>query len=69
MSKKAVNYSEALAELNRILADLEAEQIDVDQVSTKVKRAVELIAFCRKKIESTELEVTKIVKEFDKKPV
>ena len=68
MGKKAVKYSEAVGELNRILADLESEKIDVDELSLKVKRAVELIQLCREKIEKTELEVRKIVKDFEKEP-
>lgn len=66
MNKKPVKYSEAMEELNSILRDLESERIDVDEVSLKVKRATELIKVCREKIEHTELEVRKIVKEFDK---
>ncbi len=64
MGKKEVKYSEAIDELNQILADLEAERIDVDQVSAKVKKAVELIKLCRGKIENTEMEVKKIVEDF-----
>lgn len=67
MSKKAVKYGEAINELNKILSDLESEEIDVDCVSVKVKRAVELIKLCREKIQKTEMEVKEIVKEFDKK--
>ncbi|MCF7875127.1 MAG: exodeoxyribonuclease VII small subunit [Candidatus Omnitrophica bacterium] len=65
MAKKEVKYSQAVDELNQILADLEAERIDVDQVSTKVKKAVELIKLCRERIENTEMEVKTIVKEFE----
>lgn len=65
MGKKELKYSEAVEELNQILADLEAERIDVDQVSVKVKKAVELIKLCRQKIENTEMEVKKIVKGFE----
>lgn len=65
MNKKSVKYREAVDELNKILEDLESEKIDVDEVSEKVKRAVELIKLCRAKIEGTELEVRKIVKEFE----
>ena len=66
MTKKSVKYSEAIGELNNILSDLESERIDVDEVSVKVKKAVELIKLCRDRINKTELEVQKIVKEFDK---
>lgn len=66
MSKKAIKYNEAVSELNSILEDLESERVDVDELTARVKRAVELIKLCREKIEETELEVRKIVKEFDK---
>ncbi|MBP7087909.1 MAG: exodeoxyribonuclease VII small subunit [Candidatus Omnitrophica bacterium] len=66
MAKKPMTYNEALSQLNGILTDLESERIDVDEVSLKVKKAVELIRLCREKIEKTELEVKKIVNEFDK---
>jgi len=66
MSKKAIKYNEAVNELNTILEDLESERVDVDELTVRVKRAVELIKLCREKIEETELEVRKIVKEFDK---
>ena len=66
MAKKSIKYSEAASELSEILRDLESESIDVDDVSEKVKRAIELIKLCRDKISKTELEVRKIVKEFEK---
>jgi exodeoxyribonuclease VII small subunit len=66
MSKKVIRYNEAIGELNAILEDLESERVDVDELTVRVKRAVELIKLCREKIEETELEVRKIVKEFDK---
>jgi exodeoxyribonuclease VII small subunit len=66
MSKKTMKYGEAMNELNAILEDLESERIGVDELSSKVKKAIELIKLCREKIENTELEVKKIVKEFDK---
>ena len=66
MSKKSIKYNEAVEELNSILDDVQSERIDVDEVSVKVKRAVELIKLCRDKIDKTELEVRKIVEEFEK---
>ena len=65
MNKKSLKYSEAVGELNKILSDLQAENIDVDEVLAKVKRAMELIKFCRSKINETELKVTKIIKDFE----
>ncbi|MFH1519876.1 MAG: exodeoxyribonuclease VII small subunit [Candidatus Omnitrophota bacterium] len=66
MGKKSIKYSEAVEELNEILSGLESERVDVDDVAVKVKKAIELIKLCRERIEKTELEVIKIVKEFEK---
>ncbi len=66
MGKKMIKYSEAVEELNGILSELESERVDVDEVALKVKKAIELIKLCRERIEKTELEVIKVVKEFDK---
>jgi len=66
MVKKSVSYSKAIEELNEILEGLQSERVDVDEVSEKVQRAIELIRACREKINKTELEVKKIVKEFEK---
>lgn len=69
MAKKEVKYTEAMDELNSILENLQSESVDVDELSLKVKRAVELIKLCRQKIEKTEFEVKKIVKEFEEETV
>ena len=66
MNKKEIKYAKAVEELNDILSDLESEKIDVDELVAKTKRAIELIKLCREKIEKTEMEVKKIVEEFDK---
>ena len=66
MGKKVIKYSEAVEELDSILSERESERVDVDDVAVKVKKAIELIKLCRERIEKTELEVIKIVKEFEK---
>ncbi len=66
MSKKDIKYSKAIEELNKILSDLQQEKIDVDEVSSKVKRAIDLIRLCREKIQKTELEVRNVIREFEK---
>jgi exodeoxyribonuclease VII small subunit len=54
MSKKTLTYSEAIAEVEQILARLRDEQIDVDALATEVKRATELIAECRAQLTDVE---------------
>lgn len=63
--KEALKYSQAIEELNGILEGIESESIDIDEISLKVKRALELINLCRSRIRDTELEVEKVLKEFD----
>jgi exonuclease VII small subunit len=41
------SYAAAEAELEHIVASLEAEQVDVDQLSVHVQRARTLITWCR----------------------
>ncbi len=61
MAKKELTYTEASAEIEKILARLRGEQLDVDSLSAEVKRATELIALCKKKLKKTEEEIDKIL--------
>ncbi|MEW5744761.1 MAG: exodeoxyribonuclease VII small subunit [Nitrospirota bacterium] len=56
-------YSQALSELERIVSEIEAEDIDVDALSEKVKRATTLISFCKERLRATEEEVGRILAE------
>jgi len=58
-------YAEALAELDDILADLEADDIDVDVLAAKVERAAELIQLCQGRIATARVQVEKVVAELD----
>jgi len=60
---KKTNYSEAIEELENIVAEIENEDISVDQLSDKVKRASELIRICKNVLFKTEAEVNSILKE------
>jgi len=56
-----LNYKEAMKEIEEIVAKLEDNQLDVDELSEKVKRVSELIAFCKSKLRETEEEVEKVL--------
>jgi exodeoxyribonuclease VII small subunit len=60
-----VKYSKAVEKLDEIIAKIESEDIDVDELSVKVKEAVELIKVCKSKIEKAELEVKKVVENLE----
>ena len=54
-------YSKAIKRLEEIISKIENEEIDVDELSEKVKEAVELITTCKERIEKAELEVKRVV--------
>lgn len=65
MSKKALSYNEALAEIEAIIERIEGDELDVDELTKDVKRVSELLKICKLKLRNTEEEVQKILKEFD----
>jgi len=65
MSEK-MQYTEAFAELQAIVSEIEQGEISVDTLSEKVKRAAYLIGVCRKQLRATEEDVNAILKELEK---
>jgi len=63
--KDKTTYSEAIAELEAIVNEIENEDITVDELSAKVKRASFLIRICRQALHATEEEVKKILEELN----
>ena len=58
-------YSEAMAEIEEILAELDGGRIDVDVLGEKVKRAAELIEWCNARITAAEFTVQKLLESLD----
>lgn len=65
MSKKNTSYSESLKKLEALLHQLESGESDIDQLSSKVKEAAELIRFCKEKLRSTENELQQLLDDPD----
>ncbi len=63
MAKKEFSFNEAVAEIEKILGEIENGQLDVDKLSVAVKRASELIKQCQKKLRTTEEEINSIFKD------
>lgn len=62
MAKRVqMTYDEAAAEIESILARLRDEQMSVDELAAEVKRATELIEFCRQRLRKTEEQIGKII--------
>lgn len=61
----AIGYAEAVAELEEILGQLDGDDVDVDHLGSQVRRAAELIALCRQRLDAARMEVTRIVADLD----
>ncbi len=65
MSSEA-KYRAAIEELDAIIAEIENDDVDVDELALRVKEAVKLIRLCKSKIDKAEMEVKKVVDDFAK---
>ncbi len=65
MTAKKFTYQDALNEIEEILARIENEELDVDDLAEKVKRVSVLLKSCREKLIKTNEEVEKILGEME----
>ncbi|MFH1999416.1 MAG: exodeoxyribonuclease VII small subunit [Planctomycetota bacterium] len=59
--KDSLKYGEAKEKLEKILREIEGDEVDVDDLGEKVKEAAQLIQVCREKLQKTRIEVEKVV--------
>lgn len=52
-----MTYTQAVSRLEEIMAALQSGRLDVDELSTVLKEAAELVAFCRGKLLKVDEEV------------
>lgn len=58
-----LTYTQAKQELEEIVSAIESDELDVDALTEKVKRASQLIAFCKEKLTKTDKELQKILEQ------
>jgi len=63
--KNDMKYTDAFEELQEIVQEIQDGEISVDDLTIKVKRAAELIKFCKLKLSTTEEDVNQILKELE----
>lgn len=61
MENKEMKYEEAISRLEKIVAQIEGNSLDIDQISDSMKEAKQLIAYCREKLFKTEQEINQIM--------
>ena len=62
-----VNYESALAELEKLVMQLEGGQMPLDQLLTGYQRGAQLLKFCRDKLEAVENQI-KVLEGTELKP-
>ncbi|MDR3061808.1 MAG: exodeoxyribonuclease VII small subunit [Dysgonamonadaceae bacterium] len=63
MGKKTLTYTEAYSKLEAILALLEENKLDVDELSEKLKEASGLLQICKDKLFVANEETKKILED------
>ncbi len=64
--KQKLTYTEAVAELEQILAELENNsEVNMDVISEKVKRAAILMDLCKKQLHDLDEELEKMLEQLD----
>lgn len=54
-----IKYQDALEELEAIVSEVEGDNMDIDMLSERIERALELIHHCRGKLRDTENTIQK----------
>lgn len=60
---RQMKYEEAIGQLEKIVRQMENNELDVDQLSEQLKKAQQLIQFCRDKLTKTDEEIRQILEE------
>ena len=59
MGNKDMKYSEAIAELEAIIAKMQTPDCDIDSLASLTSRSLELLKICKEKLFKTDEEVKK----------
>lgn len=62
---KDLTYSQAIAELEEILRNMQSDNCDIDRLTLYTRRASELLAECRRRLTVTDRELREILKKME----
>ncbi len=65
MSEEKINYQQALDRIEQIVSEIENDNPDVDQLSSRVKEALELLQFCKDHLKNTEQDLNDTLQDFE----
>jgi exodeoxyribonuclease VII small subunit len=58
MPKTEKKYSEAIAEIETIIGNIEQGTVSIDDLTEQIKKATELLQLCKQKLTDIETELT-----------
>jgi exodeoxyribonuclease VII small subunit len=58
---EGVSFGDALEELTALVAELESDELDVDQLTARVERAALLVQWCRDRIDAARFSVEEVL--------
>ena len=61
MAKEKIKYEEAVSQLEQIVANLEEGGLNIDELSSELKKAQKLIMLCKQRLTKTDEEIQKIL--------
>ena len=61
-----LKYGKAIERLDEIIGNIESDDIDVDELSLRLKEAVNLVKLCKSKIDKAEMEVKQVIDDLAK---
>jgi exodeoxyribonuclease VII small subunit len=64
-SEKALTYDAAMAELERLVTELQSPECPVDRLCELTKRAIRLLQFCKEKLTGTDQELTALLEQLE----
>ncbi len=56
-----MSYTDAVGELEKIIAAMQSDKLDIDRLSVYTRRATELLAECRRRLAATDSELRDIL--------
>lgn len=59
--KKKETYSQAMERLEKIVSQIDNNELEIDELAVKIKEANEIIAFCGDKLTKADREVQKLL--------
>ena len=68
MATKKETYTEAMARLESIVARIESNEPDIDELGKNLQEAQRLIKFCRDKLYKADAEIKKMLQADDSQP-